>query len=107
MRTRQYRARKREGAVLVQLCIAPKRAQLLQRLGWLAPGDAGNPTAIAEAVLALGSAALTKGLSIAQAAVGGVGFRPLSARGALAPEKGRGVPLLRARRAPGPATGVL
>ena len=62
LRTQAYRRRQREGAVLIQLCIAPEGAQDLQRLGWLASGDVRNGTAIAESVLALGSAALTAGL---------------------------------------------
>jgi hypothetical protein len=62
LRPQTYRRRQREGADLIRLCIAPEGAQDLQRLGWLGSGDVRNATAIAEAVLALGSTALTAGL---------------------------------------------
>jgi hypothetical protein len=48
------------GRVVVELALN------LQRLGWLAPCDARDPDAIAAAILALGSAALTKNLRQAE-----------------------------------------
>ena len=58
VRTRAYRQRRRAGATLVQLNITADGARALQQFGWLAAG-ARDPKAIAEALLALGSAGLT------------------------------------------------
>jgi hypothetical protein len=59
-RTRAYRQRKREGCILVRMDISVDGARALQLLGWLSPSDTRNPSALAAAILALGSAALTK-----------------------------------------------
>jgi hypothetical protein len=61
-RTRAYRQRKREGCILVRMDISVDGARALQLLGWLSPSDTRNPSALAAAILALGSAALTKGI---------------------------------------------
>ena len=61
-RVRAFRMRRRSGTILVHLDISAAAAHTLHVLGWLAPGDEENPTAIASAILALGGAALAKGL---------------------------------------------
>jgi hypothetical protein len=61
IRTRAYRKRKHDGVVLVRLSISPFRVFALQRLGWLSAADAQNASAIGNALVALGSAALMRG----------------------------------------------
>ncbi len=61
-RTREYRKRKREGVVLVRLNIPAVAVRALQHLGWLSAADARNASAIGNAVVALASAALMRGL---------------------------------------------
>jgi len=50
------------GAVLVTVEISHAGAAELVRLGWLMPENAGRPLAIADALLALGSEAIARGL---------------------------------------------
>jgi hypothetical protein len=61
-RMRAYRLRRRERCILVQLDITADGAHALQSLGWLIPAGARDTTAIANAILALAGAVLTKGL---------------------------------------------
>ena len=67
-RTREFRKRKREGVVLARLRISPFQLFALQRLGWLSAADAKNASAIGNAVVAVASAALMRGLRAPPAA---------------------------------------
>jgi len=61
-RTRDWRRRKRAGAVMVTLEVSPEGLRLLQSQGWLACDRADDPSAVAESVLWVAGAALLRGL---------------------------------------------
>ena len=62
MRMRDWRRRKRAGAVMVNLEISREGLRLLQSQGWLASDRADDPNAVAESVLWVAGAALLRGL---------------------------------------------
>jgi hypothetical protein len=61
-RTRRWRQRKRDGAVLIGLRISAEGIADLARLGWLAPERLADPNAVAGAVLGICGEAATSGL---------------------------------------------
>lgn len=62
-RQRRLRARRRNGVVRIALEISAEGARHLERLGWLGAGCGNHTLAVAEAVLAIASAAVDRGLS--------------------------------------------
>lgn len=61
-RTRDWRRRKRAGAVMVSLEVSAEGVSLLAALGWLTTEQRDNPQAVGEAVLAAAGAATAEGL---------------------------------------------
>jgi hypothetical protein len=63
-RMRRHRARKRRGAVRVALDISSEGIGELARLGWLDAKRVDDPAAVGNAILAIGGAALRRGLRV-------------------------------------------